>query len=159
MNRREFLKKGLEGIVISSIPFISCTKNPIDSDLEGNTYIVQTIQGHSMEEVIKDGIPESDCPLKINLIDYKPESPFEGSVELYRLGWIKIENYEEYIDKKNRFYISTKGKLGSIERFYFSDLEITDIYMKGLYQFFGTGISTYPLNFTATNKENLIIKK
>ena len=32
MNRRDFLKKGLEGIVIGSIPLIySCSKNPVDS--------------------------------------------------------------------------------------------------------------------------------
>jgi len=32
MNRREFLKKSLEGIVIASIPFISCSKNPVESE-------------------------------------------------------------------------------------------------------------------------------
>ena len=31
MNRRQFLKKSLEGIVIGSIPFISCSKNPVSS--------------------------------------------------------------------------------------------------------------------------------
>ena len=35
MNRREFLKKGLEGIIVASIPFISrCSKNPIKSEPE-----------------------------------------------------------------------------------------------------------------------------
>ena len=34
MNRREFLKKSLEGIVIGSIPFISCGKNPVKSEQE-----------------------------------------------------------------------------------------------------------------------------
>ena len=33
MNRREFLKKGLEGIVIASVLLISnCSKNPVDSE-------------------------------------------------------------------------------------------------------------------------------
>ena len=33
MNRREFLKKGLEGIIISSVPLIySCSKNPVESE-------------------------------------------------------------------------------------------------------------------------------
>jgi len=33
MNRREFLKKSLEGIVIASVPLISsCSKNPVDSE-------------------------------------------------------------------------------------------------------------------------------
>jgi len=33
MNRREFLKKGLEGIVIASVPLISsCGKNPVESE-------------------------------------------------------------------------------------------------------------------------------
>ena len=38
MNRRDFLKKGLEGIIISSIPFISnCGKNPVKSESEVNS--------------------------------------------------------------------------------------------------------------------------
>ena len=37
MNRREFLKRGLEGIVVGSIPFISnCSKNPVNSNINSN---------------------------------------------------------------------------------------------------------------------------
>jgi len=46
MNRREFLKKGLEGIIISSIPLISnCSKkNPIiyTGPISGIEYYMQT---------------------------------------------------------------------------------------------------------------------
>jgi len=34
MNRRNFLKKSLEGIIIGSIPLISCSKNPVESELD-----------------------------------------------------------------------------------------------------------------------------
>ena len=32
MNRREFLKKSLGGIVVAGIPFIGCSKNPVNSE-------------------------------------------------------------------------------------------------------------------------------
>ena len=47
MNRREFLKKSLEGIVLGSIPLISsCGKNPVDSeqDLDTNPIIKDSIE-------------------------------------------------------------------------------------------------------------------
>ena len=44
MNRREFLKKSLEGIIVGSIPFISeCSKNPVDSELNSNPIIKDNI--------------------------------------------------------------------------------------------------------------------
>ena len=58
MNRREFLKKSLEGIVIGSIPLISrCSKNPVDSDSFQSDYYYYK----------KDG---SKLYLKPNLSEY-----------------------------------------------------------------------------------------
>jgi len=44
MDRREFLRKGLERIVIA-IPLISgCGKNPVKSDLNSNSYVYENIE-------------------------------------------------------------------------------------------------------------------
>jgi len=45
MNRREFLKKTLEGIFIGSIPLIYCSKNPVESEpVNSNSYTYKNIE-------------------------------------------------------------------------------------------------------------------
>lgn len=63
MNRREFLKKGLEGIIVSGIPFISgCGKNPVDLKREyapGGLIIKFTVQAFSHKDFnirVEEGI-------------------------------------------------------------------------------------------------------
>jgi len=52
MNRREFLKKGLEGIVVGSIPLISCSwKNPANSEL-GRIIPFKSIDGVYLGDTI-----------------------------------------------------------------------------------------------------------
>ena len=57
MNRRDFLKKSLEGIIVVSIPFISCSKNPVKSEPEGRIVLGKSIDsvylGDTMDTVEK----------------------------------------------------------------------------------------------------------
>ena len=78
MNRREFLKKSLEGIIIS-IPFISgCGKNPVDSkyELEG-VYIDK--------ELVSDGIGNYDGVASKTELD-EIYNYFKSNLEAWSLG-------------------------------------------------------------------------
>ena len=64
MNRREFLKRSLEGIVLGSIPFISCTKNPVDSE----PYLKKPVNDNRREHKLIFN-------LKLDKFEYKPKEP------------------------------------------------------------------------------------
>ena len=44
MNRREFLKKGLEGIIVGIPLILDCGKNPVSSELNSNSFIKENIE-------------------------------------------------------------------------------------------------------------------
>ena len=155
MNRREFLKKSLEGIIIS-IPFISCTKNPVEPDLEGNTYIIQSIDGYLLKD-FEGKINAYNWPLEINLKSYQTDSTgnyiyFNGEVKLANLGWKVIKNYADYTGNKNMFLVDTKGELGPVEFVTFGDLKITEVIITGWFANAGPTIDTPSHTFVAKNK-------
>ena len=77
MNRREFLKKGLEGIVVGSIPLISkCSKNPVESNLQEN----------SMQKIDKAIIFD----LKLDKFDYELGETVIIVYSLYNLNYFDI---------------------------------------------------------------------
>ena len=137
MNRREFLKKSLEGIIVG-IPLIyNCGKNPVNPILE-KTYIIQSIDEYPVKEFEKKikGLKDYDCPIEIKFVNYQTDSTgnyiyFNGEVKLANLGWKVIKNYADYTGNKNMFLVDTKGELGPVESISFDNLEITERIMNG----------------------------
>ena len=73
MNRREFLKKSLEGIIIGSIPLISsCGKNPVESESELNN-----------NSIVKDNI---EYYMQTNKKEYKLGENVEMLYRVRNLG-------------------------------------------------------------------------
>ena len=155
MNRRKFLKRSLEIIIIFSIVVFSCGKNPVNSEGLGIFYVVKTINKASIEKVIEEAQKKNyphEFPLEIKLEDYKPEAKFKGSVKFITLGWLKIINYGDSVGNNNRFVVNTKGILGPVEFIVFHIQVLTEKNMKGTYVHAGPLIDTTPLEFKAVSK-------
>jgi len=107
MNRREFLKKGLEGIIIGSIPLISCSKNPVGSykgSISGKvmgtdqTVKVRAIQNLSL---VSETTTNSDG-------NYKIEDLPEGK---YGLLFAKEDVVYIYNDQINSSWYTEEGNI------------------------------------------------
>jgi hypothetical protein len=73
MNRREFLKKSLEGLIIGSIPLIlNCEKNPVKSELQ-DIFIEKNLVADGFGN--QDGTASQD---ELNFIDNYFKSNFEA---------------------------------------------------------------------------------
>jgi len=94
MNRREFLKKGLEGIVISILFISCCGKNPVDSkyELEG-VYIDK--------ELVADGIGNYDGVASKTELD-EIDNYFKSNIE----AWGLVGGFPETYLNKNEIPIS-----------------------------------------------------
>ena len=77
MNRREFLKKSLEGIVICSIPLIyNCGKNPVNYEIK-DIFVDR--------ELIADGFGDHNGVASKTELD-EIDNYFKSNIEAYSLG-------------------------------------------------------------------------
>ena len=120
MNRREFLKRGLEGIAIGSIPLIyNCSKNPVESEPEG-----RIIPGKSIDSVyLGDTIdtvekklgslgrePGWDEVYGSEILDYI-EGPHAGLMIFFGHSIFSIDAIESLF-VKSPYYGTTKEGIG-----------------------------------------------
>ena len=155
MDRRKFLKRSLEEVVIGSILLIySCSENPVKSDMyDSAVYKIETYKNLPIKEYETSSWVH---PLEIRLINYQPGEKIKAAVYFENVGWIESD------DRNNRedFFqiVVTDGKLGKIEnygtvvRVYFSMLEITESSMKGKFVPDDGFVELIVGNFTAVRK-------
>ena len=142
MNRREFLKKSLEGIVIGSILLISCSKNPIDSYSNDFYYyydekipLSKKLDQYAIkfyDEIADDRKLEIFSQNNFNLIIDKPISnlylikTFTNDIDIKR----NIEEIPE-VEYVSYCYITTNGYGMYLTNSFFatfkSDISIEDI--------------------------------
>ena len=107
MNRREFLKKSLEGIIIGSIPFINrCEKNPVKSTLQTDYFPLKVGNSwtytNNMEQTIKNTERINDTTYFVfSMYDYvsrKFEKDSNSQIIEYKNGqkrvWYKFSALE-----------------------------------------------------------------
>jgi hypothetical protein len=120
---------------------IWCCKNSISPVDDERLYVIETIQGLTVEEFTnRYNVHEWPLAFKIKIIP--ADTTYHGSANLAKLGWLQIKNWEKYTGNDSSFYVDTKGKLGPVEYIDFLRLEITYNEMKGLFQCAGPTIDT-----------------
>ena len=132
MNRREFLKKGLEGIIIGSIPLISCSKNPVNSEQYLNNSIIKDNNGERRIQYKSDIFIKNDIEycMKTDKKDYK----LGEKVEIrYRVANVGKEPYV-FSFPSSQWYDFNVKKLDE------------EIYKWSYDKFFATVITNFGLN-------------
>ena len=103
MNRREFLKRSLEGIIIGSIPLISsCGKNPVESESELNN-----------NSIVKDNI---EYYMQTNKKEYKLGENVEMLYRVRNLG--NKEVIFNFSDQVQYYFAATKD--GNLTYYWYS---------------------------------------
>ena len=106
MNRREFLKKSLEGIIVSSIPLISsCEKNPVSPDLESRKKIVFSSNRGGKYNIYTINLDGSD----LKQLTYEGNNIFPAwSPDGKKVAFVKENRYPESV-VSDIYVISVQG--------------------------------------------------
>lgn len=130
---------------------LSCNSST-EPYLYEQVYVVESIGNVLLKEwteEMKNGMTDFPLEIKIKIVNGK----YSGTVKLFKLGILPIQNYDNNYDNKNRFYINTEGKLPhQIQSIAFSKIEIKSNKLTGYFVFISPIIDMSVISFTASMK-------